>query len=75
MTLREKLWWSMVIRANRYRYSYGRQANRTLATLALPTEVPSWVRDDDLKALDEMHSRLGVVIQALASEQTSHLPS
>jgi hypothetical protein len=32
----EKLYWAMCILANRYRFSYGRQANRTLAALRLP---------------------------------------
>jgi hypothetical protein len=32
----EKLWRAMCIRANRYRFSYGRQANRTLGELILP---------------------------------------
>jgi len=36
MTDAEKLYWALCIRANRYRFSYGRQANRTLAGLVLP---------------------------------------
>lgn len=36
MTDAEKLWFCVAIRANRYRYSYGRQANRTLAEIPLP---------------------------------------
>lgn len=36
MTDAEKLFWAMCIRANRYRFSYGRQANRTLHQLQLP---------------------------------------
>lgn len=43
MTLAEKLWWVSAIRANRYRYSYGRQANRTLADLQLPDQSPDYV--------------------------------
>lgn len=43
MTLEEKLWWAICIRANRYRYNYGRQANRTLADLDLPDDVPDWI--------------------------------
>lgn len=46
MTTRDRLWWAMCIRANRYRYSYGRQANRTLKDLELPDAVPSWVNED-----------------------------
>jgi hypothetical protein len=39
------LYYCMCIRANHYRYSYGRQANRSLATLLLPpvNELPKWV--------------------------------
>lgn len=44
MCLAEKLFYCMCIRANGYRYSYGRQANRTLAELELPSRVPAWVR-------------------------------
>lgn len=44
MSLQEKLWWAQCILHNKYRFSYGRQANRTLASLELPEEVPSWVK-------------------------------
>jgi hypothetical protein len=39
------LYYCMCIKANHYRYSYGRQANRSLATLLLPSpkELPAWV--------------------------------
>lgn len=43
MDLREKLWWAECIAANRYRYNFGRQANRTLADLELPDAIPDWV--------------------------------
>lgn len=47
MSLQEKLYYCMAIRANRYRFSYGRQANRTLKDILIParSEVPSWVKD------------------------------
>ena len=47
MTLQEKLYYCMVIRANRYRFNYGRQANRTLKDIKVParSEVPSWVHE------------------------------
>lgn len=46
MTLQEKLYYCMVIRANRCRFNYGRQANRTLKDIQIParSEVPSWVK-------------------------------
>jgi hypothetical protein len=43
MQLKEKLWWAECIGANRYRYNFGRQANRSLAALRLPESMPDWV--------------------------------
>jgi hypothetical protein len=43
MSLAQRLWWVAAIRANRYRYNYGRQANRTLADLELPDVLPDFV--------------------------------
>lgn len=41
----QKLYYCACLRANRYRYNYGRQANRTLREIELPefTEIPGWV--------------------------------
>lgn len=46
MTEQEKLWWVMCITANRFRFGFGRQANRTLKDLNLPdvSEMPGWVK-------------------------------
>ena len=44
MTDVEKLWWCRCIWENRHRYSYGRQANRTLAELMVPDAPPAWVK-------------------------------
>lgn len=44
MTDPEKLWWGMCIWHNRYRFNYGRHANRTFRDLMLPTTAPAWVR-------------------------------
>ncbi len=52
MTNTEKLWWALCIRANKYRYDYGRQANKTLASLELPTVVPKWVTTSKLPDLE-----------------------
>jgi hypothetical protein len=43
----ELLYYCVCIRSNRYRYSYGRQANRTPRDIPLPkpTDIPSWVVD------------------------------
>jgi|LSQX01.1.fsa_nt_gb hypothetical protein len=44
MKMEHKLFYCMCIRANKYRYNYGRQANRTLKTLLVPdiSEIPEW---------------------------------
>ena len=56
-----KLFYCTCIRANKYRYSYGRQANRTLRSLLVPStdEFPNWINEFDVdiflgaeKALD-----------------------
>lgn len=50
MTDQEKLWWAACISANRFRFGFGRQANRSLSTLTLPlaSEIPHWVKATDL---------------------------
>lgn len=50
MTDQEKLWWVMCITANRFRFGFGRQANRTLKDLKLPDQaiIPTWVAKTDI---------------------------
>lgn len=43
MSFNEKLFYCMCIHKNAYRYSYGRQANKTLKDIILPDTVPAWV--------------------------------
>jgi len=45
MTDAQKLYYCACIRANKYRYNYGRQANRTLRDILLPSveEIPDWI--------------------------------
>lgn len=45
MLFSEKLFYCMCIQKNAYRYSYGRQANKTLKDIMLPDKVPSWVEE------------------------------
>lgn len=40
MTPVEMIYYSMCIRSNRYRYNYGRQANKTLKDLLIPSDIP-----------------------------------
>jgi len=51
MTLAEKLYYCMCIKANAYRYSYGRQANKTLKDIELPDIVPKWVYQLKIKPI------------------------
>lgn len=46
MTKNQLLFYSLCIKSNKYRYSYGRQANRTLGNLLVPSieELPSYVK-------------------------------
>jgi hypothetical protein len=44
MSIQEKLWWAECIEANRYRFNFGRQANRTVRSLNLPDKPPKWVK-------------------------------
>ena len=48
MSLNEKLFWCTAIQKNAYRYSYGRQANKTLGDLELPDHVPEFVKSYEI---------------------------
>ena len=54
MSINQKLYYCTCIRANRYRYSYGRQANRTLKDLLIPDvkAIPPWVSEFDTHMFD-----------------------
>jgi len=43
MTDSEKIFYCTCVRKNKYRYNYGRQANRTLKDIEVPSKVPNWV--------------------------------
>ena len=51
MTLQEKLYYCMCITANAYRYSYGRQANKTLKEIELPGILPKWVSNASVEPI------------------------
>ena len=61
MTKQQTLFYCLCIKSNRYRYSYGRQANRTLRKLLVPTidEIPSWVDATDLNQIDGANAVCG----------------
>lgn len=45
LTDKQLLYYCMCLKANKFKFSYGRQANRTLPKLTIPSidEIPSWV--------------------------------
>lgn len=51
MLLSEKLFYCMCIQKNAYRYSYGRQANKTLKDIVLPDTIPKWVKNVEISPL------------------------
>ena len=50
LSIRQMLNYKMCIEANKFRFSYGRQANRTLPFLEIPApeEIPAWVETVEL---------------------------
>jgi len=64
MTDSQLLYYCACIRANRYRYSYGRQANKTLKDLPLPSldALPAWVSG----GLERVVSGLSLKLQSVA---------
>jgi hypothetical protein len=61
LTVEEKLFYCCCIRANRFRYNFGRQANRTLADLLVPARsaVPEWVHGSVRQLTTDWQRRLG----------------
>lgn len=43
MTLEEKIFYCTCLRHNKFKYNYGRQANKTLEYIELPDQLPEWV--------------------------------
>ena len=60
MTDQEKLWWATCITANRFRFGFGRQANKSLPTLVLPSKnkIPSWVNATSLDQIEGANASL-----------------
>lgn len=63
MTVEQKLFYCMCIRANKYRFNYGRQANRTLRDLMVPAmeQIPDWVEGLFDGVVNDWRDRLGSV--------------
>lgn len=61
MSVEQKLFFCMCVRANKFRFNYGRQANKTLRELLIPdiTEVPEWVGNAFSHVLSKWTAQLG----------------
>ena len=61
------LFYCVCLRANKYRYNYGRQANRTLKDIMLPVpkKLPAWLDQYDFEDLDRSaeHIRKSIKIE------------
>lgn len=55
MTDQVKLFYCVCLRANKYRFNYGRQANRTLRDIEVPAieAIPMWAMNTDLADLEK----------------------
>ena len=71
LSLHEKFYYCTCIKQNRYRYSFGRQANRTLRDILVPapSEIPNWVQDATIE--DELSKKLDTVAALSSSLKTS----
>lgn len=59
MTDEEKLWYACAIRANRFRFCYGRQANRELPSLRLPPP-PEWTEEMNIPDYSWVAGQIGL---------------
>ena len=68
MTEQQKLYYCTCLRANKYRYNYGRQANRTLRDILIPSldEIPTWASETMRELVEEMQTVLAGVLPSKA---------
>lgn len=64
MSKQELLFYCMCLRANKYKYNYGRQANRTLPEIKIPSfdKIPSWVNKTQIIDAPSSDSVLSVAM-------------
>ena len=63
LTVEQKLFYCMCIRANKFRFNYGRQANKTLRGLLVPdvADIPSWTGSVFKDVVSQWVSRLATL--------------
>ena len=57
MTPVEMIYYSICIRSNRYRYNYGRQANKTLKDILIPAEMPEAFSDISMDKINTINDK------------------
>lgn len=57
LSVAQKAFYCMCIKANKYKYNYGRQANKTLKTILVPSidEIPKWIEEYDISKFDNIN--------------------
>lgn len=70
MSLIEKLYYCECIKANKFKYNFNRQANRTLKDIELPDKVPDWVYKIDPKKYERKILNLKDNPKKLLSDNT-----
>lgn len=70
MTLEQKLFYCLCIYSNKYKYSYGRQANSTLKDILVPSfdDLPSWLKS--FSVVEYKQRLLGGVTYTQTKRQT-----
>ena len=60
LSVEQKLFYCNCLRANKYKYNYGRQANRTLKDIIIPDpdSIPSWVNKVNISTLNNFKQRI-----------------
>lgn len=74
MSVQEKLWWCLCIRANRFRFHFGRQANRTIGSLLLPDDLPVWVAETPVPTHSASESSDAAVAVDVSSWREFRIP-
>lgn len=71
LTKAEILFYCLCIKANRFRYNYGRQANKTLGKLLVPSlhELPEWVNSINLRPFEEARSAISKAVPETRSNE------
>lgn len=54
MSINEKIYYCLCIKNNKYRYYFGRQANRTLGDLEIPDLPPNWINEFNVDSYENI---------------------